>query len=79
LDLVGATLENAVHGAVTPIAGIERTSAGAFQAFCSEAIDQTQNAVRLAQMVQRVVHEEFTNQPMGGWADRLGLAQAGLR
>jgi hypothetical protein len=39
-DLVGATLENAAHGAIAPISGIERPLAGALESFNSVAIYQ---------------------------------------
>ena len=79
LELIGATLEDAAHGAIAPVASIQRSLAGALESFSSEPVHQTQNALRLAEVVERVIHEEFTNQLVGGWADRVGLAQTGLR
>jgi hypothetical protein len=78
LDLVGAALEDAAHGPIPSIASIQRSLAGTLESFNSEAIHQTQNALRLTKMVERMIDEEFTNQLMRSWADRLGLAQAGL-
>ena len=79
LDLVRAALENAAYGAIPAIASSKCALAGALESFSAEAIDQTQNALRLAEMVQRVIHEEFTAQLVSGWTDRFGLTQAGLR
>jgi hypothetical protein len=79
LDLVGAALEDAAHGPIAPVAGIQRSLAGALESFNSEAIDQTQHALRLTEMVEGVIEQQLTNQLVGGWPDRLGLAQAGLR
>lgn len=78
LDLVGATLENAAYGAIAPITSIERSLARALESFSSKSIDQPQDALRLAEMVERVIDEEFTDQRVRGWTDRLGLAQANL-
>ena len=43
LELIGATLEDAAHGSVASIAGLE----GTLESFGSEASEQTQDALRL--------------------------------
>jgi hypothetical protein len=78
LNLVGATLEDAAYGPIAAVASIEGSLAGALESFSSEAIDQTQDALRLAEMMQRVIDQQFANELVRGWPDRLGLPQARL-
>jgi len=78
LDLVGAALENAAYGAIAPIASIQRSLAGALESFSSEAVHQTQDALSLAQMMERVIDQQLANELVGSWAAHLGFAQAGL-
>jgi hypothetical protein len=67
--LIGAALEDATHGAIASIARIKRSLAGTLEAFPSEAIDQTQHALRLAEMVQRVIDQQFANELVRSWSD----------
>jgi hypothetical protein len=51
-----------VHGAITPVPSVKCALAGALESFCSGAIDETQNALDLADRIEWLTHEEVTDQ-----------------